>query len=135
VIPDKLIPYYESLVGRRRMPVDESPHIRNYVAEIRDAWEARVILRDLRNRAGIATCSGEVDCLEKPTSRCMRREHPTCSNHTDICYLCMPLGHLEYTLSHSELFIPSWRSFPTSTAIGAAKESQGTRVRKARSGL
>jgi hypothetical protein len=32
---------------------EENPHLREYIAEIRDAWEARVIrviLRDLRNR-------------------------------------------------------------------------------------
>jgi hypothetical protein len=96
VIPAELIQYYESLVDRQRpRPAEENRHLREYIAEIRDAWEARVILRDLRNRAGVATCSGEVDCLEKPKSRCMRREHPTCHAHTDSCYLCMPLGHLE----------------------------------------
>jgi hypothetical protein len=90
VIPNELIQYYESLVGRqRRRPAESNPHLREYIAEIRDVWEQRVILRDLRNRAGIATCSGEVDCLGNPTSRCMGGKHPTCSSHTDSCYLCM----------------------------------------------
>jgi hypothetical protein len=96
VIPDKLIQYYESLVGRQRpMSAEQNPHLREYIAEIRDAWEARVILRDLRSRSGLATCSGEVDCVKDPTSLCMRDQHPTCSSHTDSCYLCMPLGHVE----------------------------------------
>jgi hypothetical protein len=96
VIPIELIQYHELLVGRQRQrPAEENPHLREYIAEIRDVWEARVILRDLRNRAGIATCSGEVDCLETPTSLCMRGEHPTCPAHTDSCYLCMPLGNLK----------------------------------------
>jgi hypothetical protein len=78
VIPNEPIQYYESLVGRqRRRPSESNPHLREYIAEIRDVWEARVILRDLRNRAGIATCSGEVDCLENPISRCMGGKHPT----------------------------------------------------------
>ena len=93
MIPSELIQYYESLVGRqRRRPAEENPHLREYIAEIRDVWEARVILRDLRNQAGIRTCGGEVDCLETPTSLCMRGQHPTCPNHTDSCYLCMPRG-------------------------------------------
>jgi hypothetical protein len=92
MIPNELIEYYESLVhSQGPAPVEENPHLREYVTELRDAWEARVILRDLRNRAGIATCSGEVDCLENPTSLCMRGEHPTCANHADSCYLCIPL--------------------------------------------
>jgi hypothetical protein len=93
VISNELIRYYESLVARRKPAVtEENPHLREYVAEIRDAWETRTILRDLRNRRGIATCSGEVACLEAPTSLCMRGEHPTCPAHTDSCYLRMPGG-------------------------------------------
>jgi hypothetical protein len=42
VIPTKLIQYYESLVDRqRRKPAEENPHLREYIAEIRDVWEAR----------------------------------------------------------------------------------------------
>jgi hypothetical protein len=82
------IRHYESLVAKRKAPADANRyHLRKYVAEIRDAWEARVILRDLQSRAGIATCSGEVDCLEGPASVCMRGEHPTRPDHTDSCYL------------------------------------------------
>ena len=79
VISNELLEYYESLVSYQGpAPAEENPHLREYVTECRAVWEARVILRDLRNRAGLATCSGEVDCLESPTSRCMRGEHPTC---------------------------------------------------------
>jgi hypothetical protein len=89
VIPNELIQYYESLVDRqRRRPAEENPHIREYIAEIRDVCPSHP--RDLQNRAGIATCREEVDCLENPTSRCMGGKHPTCSSHTDSCYLCMP---------------------------------------------
>jgi hypothetical protein len=93
MIPNELIRYYESLVAhQKRAPAEENRHLREYLGEIRDAWEARVILRDLRNRAGIPTCSGAVDCLESPNCPCMRGAHPTCSSHTDSCYLCMPRG-------------------------------------------
>jgi hypothetical protein len=93
VASHELIRYYESLVAKRNAPADANRHLREFVAEIRDAWEARVILRDLRNREGIATCSGAVDCLENSISRCMRGEHPTCPDHTDSCYLCLPRGY------------------------------------------
>jgi hypothetical protein len=65
VISNELIQYYESLAGHGgRASAGEDPHIRALVGEILDAWEKRVIVRDLRNRAGIATCSGEVYSLE-----------------------------------------------------------------------
>jgi hypothetical protein len=92
VTSNELIRYYESLARQRPIQPEQNPHLREYVGEIRDAWEARVILRDLRNRAGITTCGGAVDCLENPTSLCMRGAHPTCSDHTDSCYLCLPRG-------------------------------------------
>ena len=89
----ELIRYYESLVARQKdTGPDANRYLREYVAEIRDVWETRVILRELRTRAAIATCSGAVDCLESPASRCMRGEHPTCSDHTASCYLCLPRG-------------------------------------------
>ena len=90
VISNDLLEYYESLIHYQGQAPEENPHLREYVAELRGNWESRVILRELRNRAAIPTCSGEVDCLENPTSRCMRGEHPTCSHHTDSCYLCIP---------------------------------------------
>ena len=82
VISKKQIKYYESLVAREEEIPEEAitPILRQYAANLRDAWEARVILRDLRNRAGIATCSGEVDCVETPTSLCMKGEHQTSKN-------------------------------------------------------
>jgi hypothetical protein len=100
VISNELLRYYEFLIANRKpVPPQENPHLREYIAEIRDAWETRVILRDLRNRTGLATCSGEVDCLESPTLLCMRGAHPTCGAHTDSCYLCMPQGKLEFLTS------------------------------------
>jgi hypothetical protein len=54
VISGELIQYYGSLGGRpKAMPEEETPILRVYAAELRDTLEARVILRDLRNRAGI----------------------------------------------------------------------------------
>jgi hypothetical protein len=96
ISPD-LTRYWESLVAKRRnAPEESNPHLRGYVTDIRDAWEAGVIVRELRNRAGVATCSGAVDCLENPTSNptslCMRGVHQTCPAHTDCCYLCLPRG-------------------------------------------
>jgi ribosomal protein S24E len=56
VISNELIRYYESLIASRKpVPPEENPHLREYIAEIRDARETRVIVRDLRNRAGIET--------------------------------------------------------------------------------
>lgn len=87
MISNELIQYYEALVASRP-PVEVDPNFKEYATEIRAAWEARAILRDLRNRAGIATCSGEVDCVEAPTHECTRGGHPTCLRHRDCCYLC-----------------------------------------------
>jgi hypothetical protein len=52
------------IVGRAQkdMTEEEVPIMRQYAANLRDAWEARVILRDLHKQSGMATCSGEVDC-------------------------------------------------------------------------
>jgi hypothetical protein len=96
----ELIQYYESLVGRQEELPEEAttPILRQFAANLRDALEARVILRDLRNRAGIASCSGEVDCVETPTALCMKGAHPTCPAHADRCYLC-PLAKLEESVS------------------------------------
>jgi hypothetical protein len=91
VISNELLEYYESLVrALGPAPVEENPHLREYVGEIRDFWEKQVILRELRLRTSMPVCSGEIDCLEDPTSFCMRSEHPTCPEHTDHCYLCIP---------------------------------------------
>jgi hypothetical protein len=92
MIPNKLLEYYELLVRHARPPTIENLHLREYVAEIRDVWEQRVILRELRIRANIPVCSGEVNCLEVPTSRCMSGVHQTCPDHTGSCYLCVPKG-------------------------------------------
>lgn|SRR5579872_4471916 len=93
--PNKLIEYYESLVSSQGpAPAEENRHLRAYATELRDLWEKRVILRELRYRSGVPVCSGEVDCLEIPTSRCMEGEHPTCPNHAGSCYLCIPKATL-----------------------------------------
>jgi hypothetical protein len=89
VISNALIHFYESLVDRLT-PVQIDPNFEEYATKIRAVWEARAILRDLRSRAGIATCSGQVDCVEVPTHHCIRGEHPTCLQHADFCYLCLP---------------------------------------------
>lgn len=91
MIPNELIEYYEWLVSTQDPASAEgNHHLRAYVTDLRDRWEQRVILRELRYRAGVLVCSGEVDCLENPISQCMKGEHPTCPNHTDSCYLCIP---------------------------------------------
>jgi hypothetical protein len=73
-----LLQYYESLVkAQTTAPLPEDRHVREYVCELRDQWEKRVIVRELRLRAGMPVCCGEVDCLENPSSLCMRGEHPT----------------------------------------------------------
>jgi len=95
VIPKELLDYYESLVRTQsNSPIEESGHLRTFVTELRDLWEQRVILRELRYRAGLPVCSGEVDCLEIPSSQCMNGEHETCSGHTDSCFLCVPRATL-----------------------------------------
>jgi hypothetical protein len=50
VILNKPLEYYESLASRFRTQTIDNLHLREYVAEIRDAWEQRVILRELRTR-------------------------------------------------------------------------------------
>ena len=96
MIPNDLIEYYESRVKEQSsFPSEENPHLRAYLCEIRDVWEKRAILRELRYRAGMAVCSGEIDCVETPTTHCMHGDHPTCANHTDDCFLCVPISRLD----------------------------------------
>jgi hypothetical protein len=86
-----LLQYYESLVkAQTTAPLPDERHLREYVCELRDQWEKRVIVRELRLRAGIPVCCGEVDCLENPSSLCMRGEHSTCATHADGCFMCYP---------------------------------------------
>jgi hypothetical protein len=95
VIPNELLEYYESLTSNQDSAhLEENAHLRAYVVEIRDLWEKRVVLRELRYRAGMPVCSGGVDCLDDPTSQCMSGEHRTCPTHTDDCYLCIPTATL-----------------------------------------
>lgn len=95
MVPNELIEYYESLVKEQVLPSSEdNEHLRAYVVEIKDLWEKRAILRELRYRAGREVCSGEVDCVETPTTVCMNGSHPTCAKHTDDCFLCVPVSSL-----------------------------------------
>lgn len=95
MIPHELLEYYESLVtAQAGVSIEESEHLKAFITEIRDLSEKRVILRELRYRSGMPVCSGDVECLENPTARCMRGEHPTCSDHTDSCFLCIPKARL-----------------------------------------
>lgn len=95
MIPNELIEYYESLVKEQGLPSSEdNQHLRAYVVELKDLWEKRVILRELRQRSGMEVCSGEVDCVETPSTVCMNRSHPTCPKHTDDCFLCVPVSSL-----------------------------------------
>lgn len=95
MIPGELIQYYEKLVREQGSSQSyESQHLRAYESELRDLWEKRAILRELRYRAGMEVCSGEIACVDKPTTHCMHGNHPTCPNHTDDCFLCVPLTSL-----------------------------------------
>ena len=97
MIQNELIAYYESLVkeqGSSSSEDEPNEHLRAYVVELKDAWEKRAILRELRFRAGMAVCSGGVDCVETPTTVCMDGTHPTCPRHTDDCFLCVPVSSL-----------------------------------------
>lgn len=95
MIPNELIEYYETLVREQNSSHDEeNPHLRAFVIELRDLWEKRGILRELRYRAGMEVCSGEIGCVETPTTRCRNGDHPTCPNHTDDCFLCVPITSL-----------------------------------------
>lgn len=90
MISNELIEYYERLVREPGHFGDENRHLQAYRSDLRDQWEKRAILRELRYRSGIPVCSGEVDCLEAPSSHCMHGNHPTCLEHTDSCFLCVP---------------------------------------------
>jgi hypothetical protein len=95
MIPNELIEYYESMIKEQgSSDGDENQHLRAYVVELKDLWEKRAILRELRYRNGIEVCSGEVDCVETPTTVCMNGSHPTCAKHTDDCFLCVPVSSL-----------------------------------------
>ena len=91
-----LLEYYESLAkAETTAPLAVDRHLREYACELRDQWETRVIVRELRLRAGMTVCCGEVDCLEHPDLRCMKGEHPTCTAHTDCCFMCYPCSDLD----------------------------------------
>ncbi len=97
MVPNELIEYYESWVKEQGSSSSEDEvngHLRAYVVELKDVWEKRAILRELRFRAGGVVCSGTVDCVEKPTTVCMHGSHPTCAKHTDDCFLCVPISKL-----------------------------------------
>jgi hypothetical protein len=58
MIPNPLIEYYESMVKEEgSSDGDENQHLRAYVVELKDLWEKRAILRELRYRNGIEVCS------------------------------------------------------------------------------
>lgn len=91
-----LLEYYESLAeGEKTAPLPEDRHVREFACELRDQWETRVIVRELRLRAGMTVCCGEVDCMENPDSLCMEGEHPTCAAHIDCCFMCLPRSGLD----------------------------------------
>lgn len=97
MIPNELIEYYESWVkehGSSSSEDEAKGHLRAYLVELKDVWEKRAILRELRFRAGMVVCSGTVDCVETPTTVCMHGRHPTCPKHTDDCFLCVPISRL-----------------------------------------
>lgn len=85
-----LIEYYEALVrADDEQLVRTSPNLRDRVYRNQGMWEHRVILRQLREKAGISVCWGAVDCLKDPTSRCKTAQRATCQEHINSCYLCV----------------------------------------------
>jgi hypothetical protein len=43
----------------KEVSAEGNPHIRNYIGEIRDAWEAKVTLRDLRTGLALQLAAGK----------------------------------------------------------------------------
>ena len=87
---NELLSYYESTVAFDAYILEQdNPALREYVSELRGAWEHRAILRVLRLQAGQPICCGDGHCITPPSVRCMNGEHDTCPEHADDCYLCL----------------------------------------------
>jgi hypothetical protein len=86
---DELLNRYEKSIAFDAYILEQdNPALREYVSELRGAWENRAILRILRVQAGIPVCCGDGHCITQPSVRCMNGQHETCPEHVESCYLC-----------------------------------------------
>lgn len=86
---NELLSYYASAAAFDAYILEQdNPALREYVSELRGAWEHRAILRILRVQAGIPVCCGDGHCITQPSVRCMGGVHETCPEHAESCYLC-----------------------------------------------
>jgi hypothetical protein len=92
----QLINYYERRVQADREAMRNiPPSLREMVDYDQGHYHHRVLLKLVRQRAGLEVCSGKVDCVEYPTSQCRSGEHSTCPDHRDTCYLCVEEPHVK----------------------------------------
>jgi len=72
-------PRFRGLTG----PGEFFPLMENIGRKIRTISNADVWIRARRKRRG---------------THCMHGDHPTCANHTDDCFLCVPISRLDISL-------------------------------------
>src|SRR5580704_9953201 len=85
---NELLSHYEKAAAFDAYILEQdNPALREYLSELRGAWEHRAILRILRVQAGIPVCCGDGHCITPPSVRCANGEHDTCPEHVDSCYL------------------------------------------------
>ncbi len=87
---DELLRYYEARVetGNKRL-AEAPPNLKHRVDWDNGYWHERAIPNIIRVKAGLPVCSGAVDCVAVPTTKCKGGTHQTCPAHVQSCYLCV----------------------------------------------
>ena len=89
---NELLDYYERAVKRDREASARLPQsLRERADYDQGYFHHRVLLKLMRERAGIDVCYGAVDCAVSPATHCKIGEHTTCVAHRETCYLCRPV--------------------------------------------
>jgi hypothetical protein len=85
---DEQLQYYEERVKQGERAYSKAPQgIKQRVYES-EVLPYKVILRQVRIKAGVPVCWGNVECLTYPLSTCIAGKHDTCEEHSQTCFLC-----------------------------------------------
>lgn len=77
---DDQLRYYEARVKEGEKAHSEAPPgVKQHVYESK-VLPYKAILRQVRLKAGLLICWGDVDCVEYPDSKCAGGKHETCKN-------------------------------------------------------
>ncbi len=86
---DQQLRYYEERVKEGEKAHSEAaPGIKQHVYESKVS-PYKAILRQVRLKAGLLICWGDVGCDAYPDSKCAGGQHETCEEHTHSCFLCV----------------------------------------------